>query len=170
MVGAMSFLEGIGVAGKIDFCKVGTGMPETDFAGKGERVIRMLCEGYDLVVCHINAPDEASHMRSLELKIACIEKIDQYIAGPVYEYFHYNQTQLGGVMVIPDHYTNVFCGQNGKKRIASHAVDPVPFALWNGESRDRVSELTEEAVLGGKYGGTPLPSLCLIDLLTKRKN
>lgn len=167
MVGAMSFLKGIAVAGKLDFFKVGTGMPETNYKGKGEQTVRLLNEDYDLVVCHINGPDEASHMRLLDLKVNCIENIDKYIIGPVCNFFENNLSQLGGVLIMPDHYTNVFCGKSRIGRIASHSLDPVPFTLWNNIDRDGVDVFSEDSVLNGQYGQCPLPSLNLVHLLTR---
>jgi 2,3-bisphosphoglycerate-independent phosphoglycerate mutase len=166
IVGAMDFLKGIAIAGQLDFFKVGTGKPRTDFYGKGRKVIEMLTSGYDLVICHINAPDEASHMQSLEMKIESLENIDRYVVRPVYEYFMGHVTELGGVMVIPDHFTNVFCNVNGEKRIASHSLDPVPFAVWNNEYCDATVEFTEDEADKGIFGKVPVPSLVLMQLLT----
>jgi 2,3-bisphosphoglycerate-independent phosphoglycerate mutase len=167
IVGAMDFLKGIAIAGQLDFFKVGTGKPRTDFEGKGRKVIGMLNAGYDLVICHINAPDEASHMQSLEMKIESLENIDQNIVRPVYEYFMDHMTELGGMMVVPDHFTNVFCNDDRGKRVSSHSLDPVPFALWNNEQCDSAIEFTEDEAEKGVFGKVPVPSLLLMQLLTR---
>ena len=69
--------------------------------------VELLQKGFGFVVCHINGPDEASHMRDVEAKIRSLEAIDRHIVGPVAEYFRERPEELGGVMVVPDHYTNV---------------------------------------------------------------
>jgi 2,3-bisphosphoglycerate-independent phosphoglycerate mutase len=167
IVGAMDFLHGMAIAGQLDFFKVGNGKPRTDFEGKGRKVIEMLTDGYNLVVCHINAPDEASHMQLLSLKIECLESIDRYVVRPVYEYFTENMNELGGVLIVPDHFTNVFCNTDGEKRIASHSIDPVPFALWDNENCDAAIEFTEDDADNGIFGKGPISSLSLVPLLTR---
>lgn len=165
IVGAMDFLRGIAVAGGMEFFKVGNGQPRTNFHGKGQKVLKLLQQGYEFIVCHINAPDEASHMQSLDLKIETLENIDKYIVGPVYEYFVENSCELGGLMIIPDHYTNVWSSRKNGRRINAHSMDPVPFALWNNQDTDSVDRFCEDSALEGRYGGEALPSSSLIKLL-----
>ncbi|HKH45201.1 MAG TPA: hypothetical protein VKM72_11100 [Thermoanaerobaculia bacterium] len=162
IVGFMDFLLGIAHAGEIDFFRLGNGRPDTDFQSKGAKVVELLAAGYDLVVCHVNAPDEASHLGDLKLKIQCLEAFDRDVVGPVVEYFRSRPDELGGVMVAPDHYTNhVLEGQ----RALAHSLDPAPFCLWNGVDRDGVTAFDEDAVLAGRYGATPVSHLDLLGLL-----
>ena len=170
IIGAMDFLEGIAIAGSMDFFEVGTGRPDTDFKAKANKIIELLNSDYALIVCHINAPDEASHMGDLNLKISTLESIDEFIVQPVLRYFQENLYQLGGVMVVPDHYTNVLPHQSGEKRVSAHSLDPVPFAMWNGIDNDSVEKFNEESVVKGKYGKYPIPCLSLIELLTGKNN
>lgn len=167
VIGAMDFLQGIASAGSMDFFPVGSGCPDTDFQAKGHKLIELLNDDYGLIVCHINATDEASHMGDLDLKISSLEAIDQFIIEPLLNYFQEHLHELGGVMIVPDHYTNVLPEQNGDKRVNAHSMDPVPFAIWNGIDNDSVEEFTEESMLQGRYGKNPVSSLSLIDLLTK---
>lgn len=164
IIGAMDFLHGIAKAGGLDFVKVGNGRPDTDYRGKGAKVIELLSQGFTFVVCHINGPDEASHMGDRELKIQCLEQIDRHVVGPVVEYFLHRPEELGGVMILPDHYTNHAC-QNGKSRWEAHSLDPVPFALWNGRERDQVELFGEETVYAGRYGSHPVSHLELLRIL-----
>jgi len=166
VIGAMDFLQGIAIAGSMDFFEVGTGRPDTDFKAKSNKIIELLNSDYALIVCHINAPDEASHMGDLNLKISTLESIDEFIVQPLFKYFQEHLYQLGGVMVVPDHYTNVLPHQSGEKRVSAHSLDPVPFAFWNGIDNDSVEEFNEESVVKGKYGKEPISSLSLIELLT----
>jgi 2,3-bisphosphoglycerate-independent phosphoglycerate mutase len=165
-VGCMDFLHGIAKAGGIDFVLVGNGRPTTDFCAKGDAVIRLLIEGYEFVICHINAPDEAAHMQDFALKVRCLESIDESIVRPIVEYFQTHPGELGGVMVVPDHYTNCAPIFDQKMRRDVHAGVPVPFALWNGRDRDGVETFTEDAAAGGLYGNEHLGHMDLLGILT----
>ncbi|MCI0499743.1 MAG: cofactor-independent phosphoglycerate mutase [Planctomycetales bacterium] len=95
-----------------------TGYVDTNYAGKGEAAIEAL-DKYDVVLVHIEAPDEASHSGNLHHKKQAIEAIDKFIVGPVYEaiqtFKHYR------ILVMPDHPTPV------EERC--HIGGPVPFAM-----------------------------------------
>ena len=95
-----------------------TGYLDTNYAGKGRAAIETL-ETQDLVVVHVEAPDEAGHGALLEEKIQAIEAIDAQIVGPLLEW-------LGGqkqwrIMVLPDHPTPI--------RVRTHTDKPIPAAI-----------------------------------------
>jgi 2,3-bisphosphoglycerate-independent phosphoglycerate mutase len=162
IVGAMDFLQGIAKVGGIDFVRVGNGRPDTDYAAKGAKVLELFAAGYSFVVCHINSPDEAAHMHDRELKIQCLEAIDRHVLGPILEYFRSHREELGGVLVAPDHYTNLLLGA---VRADAHSLHPVPFVLWNGRDRDPVSRFDEDSVVVGHYGASPVSHLDLLAIL-----
>jgi 2,3-bisphosphoglycerate-independent phosphoglycerate mutase len=162
IVGCMDFLHGIAKVGGIDFFKVGNGRPDTDYAGKGAKVLELLESGYSFIVCHINSPDEAAHMHDREMKVRCLEAIDRHILGPIVEYFRPRREELGGLVVAPDHYTNLLLGE---ARADAHSLHPVPFVIWNGVDRDQVSRFDEDAVRGGRYGASPVSHLDLLSIL-----
>jgi len=162
IVGCMDFLQGIAKVGAIEFCKVGNGRPDTDYAGKGAKVLELFEAGCSFVVCHINSPDEAAHMHDRELKIWCLEAIDRHVLGPAVEYFRSHQEELGGLMVAPDHYTNLLLGA---VRADAHSLHPVPFLVWNGRDRDQVGRFDEDSVREGRYGASPVSHLELLSLL-----
>ncbi len=95
-----------------------TGFIDTNFEGKGDAAVQALAE-YDIVVVHIEAPDEASHNGNAEMKKKAIERIDKFIVGPVYEAIQ--KYPSWRMMVLPDHPTPVKTG--------AHCGDPVPFAI-----------------------------------------
>ncbi len=165
IVGCMDFLHGIAKAGGIESFKVGNGRPDTDYAAKGAKVVDLLRNGYEFVVCHINAPDEAAHMGDLEGKIRSLEMIDEFIVREIVSYFRFHPEQLGGVMIVPDHYTNLPESVSGQKRVDIHSIHPVPFALWNGRERDGVSTFSEDAARAGKYASPPVSHLDLTTVL-----
>lgn len=164
IVGAMDFLQGIAKAGGIDFYKVGDGRPSTNYAGKGAKTIELLDGGYDFVICHVNSPDEASHMGDRDLKIRCLELMDEHIVGPVATRFSSSREELGGIMIAPDHYTN-HSSRGVTTRSEAHSIEPVPFALWNGRDRDAVEVFGEEEVRHGLYGSQPIHHLELLRIL-----
>jgi 2,3-bisphosphoglycerate-independent phosphoglycerate mutase len=162
IVGCMDFLKGIAKMGGIDFFRVGNGRPDTDYAGKGAKVLELLEAGYSFVVCHINSPDEAAHMHDREMKIRCLEAIDRHILGPIVEHFRSRTEELGGLAVAPDHYTNLLLGA---VRADAHSLHPVPFVIWNGRDRDQVSRFDEDSVRNGQYGTSPVSHLDLLSIL-----
>lgn len=165
VVGAMDFLCGLARAGGMEFHPVGNGRPDTDFAAKGRRTVELLADGCEVVVCHVNAPDEAAHMQDPELKVRCIERTDAEVLGPVVEYFRARPGELGGVMVVPDHYTNCSPDAGPVTRSSVHSLHPVPFALWNGRDRDGVSRFDEDAAAEGALAGAGLTHLDVLSLL-----
>jgi len=95
-----------------------TGFVDTNYKGKGAAAVKAL-ENYDIVLVHIEAPDEAGHAGSAELKKKTVEQIDKHIVGPVYDALQsYDKWRI---LVAPDHPTPV--------RTGAHSPEPVPFAM-----------------------------------------
>ena len=95
-----------------------TGFVNTNYQGKASAAIEAL-DKYDLVFIHIEAPDEASHNGSVEMKKKAIEQIDKFIVGPVLEALQgYESWRL---LVVPDHPTPI--------STRAHSPEPVPFAM-----------------------------------------
>jgi 2,3-bisphosphoglycerate-independent phosphoglycerate mutase len=96
-----------------------TGYVDTNFEGKGKACIDQLEEN-DMVLVHVEAPDEAGHNGDFLTKIDSIEKIDLHILGPLLEKIK------GGddirVLFLPDHPTPV--------EIRTHSNEPVPFLIY----------------------------------------
>jgi len=97
-----------------------TAYTDTDYAAKGRYAADALAE-YDLVLVHIEAPDEASHEMDVMAKIRAIESIDAEIVGPIMALADSTDMDLR-VLIEPDHITSVADGR--------HKRDPVPFAMW----------------------------------------
>ncbi|MGA2232791.1 MAG: cofactor-independent phosphoglycerate mutase [Tepidisphaeraceae bacterium] len=95
-----------------------TSFHDTDYAEQGRQTAAMLDE-YDLVLSHIEAPDEASHQADYRTKVAAIEEIDRHIVGPVLEKLQsFDEWRL---MVLPDHPTLI--------STRKHGYSPTPFAM-----------------------------------------
>jgi len=86
---------------------------------------------HDLVVVHIEAPDEAAHGGLVTEKVAAIEKIDREALGALRAYSGYLR-----VLIMPDHPTPI--------AIRTHSPEPVPFLLWGeGFKTNGAKRLTE---------------------------
>jgi 2,3-bisphosphoglycerate-independent phosphoglycerate mutase len=84
---------------------------------------------YDIVVCHVEAPDEASHAANHHEKIQSIEAIDQHVVGPVLEKLQtYPEWRI---LIMPDHATQCMTRK--------HYDEPVPFTIAGTAMPPRVS-------------------------------
>jgi 2,3-bisphosphoglycerate-independent phosphoglycerate mutase len=167
VVGSMDFLKGIALAGGIDFVRVGNGRPDTDYRAKGEKVVELLEDGYGFVVCHVNAPDEASHMGDRQMKVDCLEAFDRYVLGPALAWFQTHPECLGGMLLAPDHYTN---HRLGKGRADAHSLHPVPFCMWNGIDRDKAQAFHEDEAAAAWGSRDPVSHLDLLRILGVRRS
>jgi len=104
---------------------------DNDYSSQGEGAIRALGD-HDMVVVHVEAPDEAAHDGSVENKRKAIEQIDAEILGRLRKYPAHLR-----LLVMPDHPTPIL--------VKTHTSDPVPFLLWGpGFSSNGASRFTEE--------------------------
>lgn len=119
-----------------------TSYHDNDYAGQGKAAAEAL-DRYDLVCCHVEAPDEASHQGDWKTKVAAIEAIDRHVVGPIAtKLAAFGDAEAGDegwrLLVLPDHYTLV----STKK----HDATPVPFLMAGGWVRSVVQRpFTERA-------------------------
>lgn len=95
-----------------------TSYHDTDYAAQGSHTVVAL-DRYDLVVCHVESPDESSHQGDWRTKVAAIEAIDEKVVAPVLE--KCLTFPAWRLMVLPDHYTLV--------STRKHDATPVPIVL-----------------------------------------
>ncbi len=90
---------------------------DNDYAAQAAGALSAL-EKHDLVVIHVEAPDEAAHDGSIEEKIEAIQRIDAEIVAKLRSW------RRGGLrlLILPDHPTPI--------KLRTHTADPVPFLLW----------------------------------------
>jgi len=104
---------------------------DNDYAGQAEGALAALAD-HDLVVIHVETPDEEGHAGDADGKIAGIEAIDREVVGRV--------LALGGdvrVLCMPDHPTPV--------ALKTHTADPVPFVMWgSGVAHNGASAFDED--------------------------
>ena len=96
---------------------------DTDYDAKARYAIEAI-ETHDLVLIHIEAPDEAGHEGNIHEKIRAIENIDKKIIGPVFDALQKHKEFR--MLVLPDHYTPI------SKR--THTSEPVPFTIYSTDS------------------------------------
>jgi len=104
MMMGMTILEIPGVTDNIN----------NDFTGQVQGALAAL-QNHDLVVIHIEAPDEAGHSGKADEKIAAIEKTDALVVSQL------GQVKDLRLLVLPDHPTPV--------AIQTHTSEPVPFLM-----------------------------------------
>lgn len=121
VVAAVDLIRGIGKFGGLEIVTVpgATGFIDTNFEGKAEYALKTL-EKNDYVFIHVEAPDEAGHMGSVEEKVKAVENIDSRMIPILLE----GLKKLGDfrILISPDHPTPVM------KR--THVAEPVPAIIY----------------------------------------
>ena len=133
MISGVDLLRGLAQMAKMEVVKVPgvTDGLDNDYAAQAAGALKAL-EKQDLVIVHVEAPDEAGHSGSIEHKIEAIEKTDQEIVGCLRQYKADNLRLL----VMPDHPTPI--------DIQTHTSEPVPFLLSGpGFASNGAKRLTE---------------------------
>jgi 2,3-bisphosphoglycerate-independent phosphoglycerate mutase len=145
VISAVDLVMGLGHYAGMDVIHVpgATGLWDTNYEGKAQACLEAL-ENHDLVYVHVEATDEAGHAKDLELKIRCIEYLDDRIVGPVLKGIEARGIEVT-VAVLPDHPTPVETGV--------HASDPVPVAIRTpGVTPDEIGRYDEVVALRGSLG------------------
>lgn len=101
-----------------------TSYHDTDYAAQGRAVVDAITtRGFDIVCCHVEAPDEASHQADWKTKVGAIECIDEHVIATIAACMSKMEKQGQGcrVLIMPDHYTLV--------STRKHDATPVPFLI-----------------------------------------
>ena len=141
MTSGVDLLRGLaGMAGMeiLDIAGVTDGL-DNNYAAQAAGALAAL-KKHDLVVIHIEAPDEAAHAGSIDDKVGAIERVDREVLSRLRSW------SAGSlrVLVLPDHPTPI--------QVRTHTADPVPFLLWgvgfsaNGARRFTESEAKKTGV------------------------
>jgi len=120
VIAAVDLIRGIAKTVGMDVLEVAgaTGYLDTNYAAKGAAATAALTS-YDLVVVHIEAPDEAGHLGDVKAKVEAIERIDECIVGPLLETLR--RSGEWRILIAPDHPTPV------ARRV--HTDTPPPFCM-----------------------------------------
>jgi 2,3-bisphosphoglycerate-independent phosphoglycerate mutase len=118
-----------------------TGYYDTNYAGKGQAAIEAL-KDHDLVLVHVEAPDEAGHNGDARQKVRSLEQIDTHIVGPLLDALP--KAGEFRILVSPDHETPI--------ELRTHETRPVPFAMMGtGIKHLRGEALTEREAAGAGF-------------------
>jgi 2,3-bisphosphoglycerate-independent phosphoglycerate mutase len=120
----MSRMENLDIPGVTD------GM-DNDFIGQATGALKAL-DSHDLVVIHIEAPDEAGHGGHIDEKIEAIEIIDKEVIGRL---LSYKKDSLR-VLAMPDHPTPI--------EVRTHVAEPVPFLIWGSGTKPASAQAFSE--------------------------
>jgi 2,3-bisphosphoglycerate-independent phosphoglycerate mutase len=145
VISAVDLLHGIGVyAGfKVIHVEGATGLYNTNYEGKVEAALEAI-KDHDIVYLHIEAADEAGHEGNVDLKVKCIEALDDRVVKPILKRAM-SIAHPFTIALLPDHPTP--CA------IRTHSYDPVPFVIYTpGELPDVVDQYDELSVFQGSYG------------------
>jgi 2,3-bisphosphoglycerate-independent phosphoglycerate mutase len=118
VITAVDVIRGLAVCMGMRYVDVAgaTAYVDTNYAAKGRAAVEALAE-CDLVIVHIEAPDEAGHAGDRQAKIRALESIDQFIVAPLLQAVR--QYDDWRILVVPDHPTPV------STRV--HSSVPPPF-------------------------------------------
>jgi 2,3-bisphosphoglycerate-independent phosphoglycerate mutase len=135
IISAVDLLNGIACCAGMEVISVpgATGYLDTDYDAKARYALDAIGH-LDFVYVHIEAPDEAGHLGSIEEKVKAIERVDD-VVGTIRDQFD------GILAVLPDHPTPI--------RLKTHTRDPVPFVV-TGKGTDGNVTFSEAA---GRSGG-----------------
>ncbi len=138
VISAVDLIKGIGLCAGMKSIDVdgATGNVHTNYTGKANATIDAFKSGKDLVYVHVEAPDECGHRAELENKIISIEKIDNLILEPVFEYLNESNEEFS-ILVLPDHPTPIV------RR--THTMEPVPFFIYSSDKTHDGVKMYSEA-------------------------
>jgi 2,3-bisphosphoglycerate-independent phosphoglycerate mutase len=138
-ISAVDLVQGLGTVAGMSVIKVpgATGMVDTNYEGKVAAAIKAL-DTHDLVVVHLEGPDEAAHMGDMELKKTGIERFDSLIVKPIMD--HLETLDAWRVLLLPDHPTPI--------PIRTHTSEPVPFLAAGADTAGGADSFSEQSAAG----------------------
>ena len=131
VISAVDIVKGIGKAIGMESISVkgATGFLDTNYRGKVNAALNAI-KNKDFVLIHIEAPDEASHLGDVNLKIKAIEQFDRKVVAPILKHALKSKEKYK-IFVGCDHATPV--------GIKTHTDEAVPFVIWGDKSDGCVS-------------------------------
>ncbi|MEM4700206.1 MAG: cofactor-independent phosphoglycerate mutase [Candidatus Nezhaarchaeales archaeon] len=120
VISAVNLVKGLGACAGLEVIDVpgATGYFDTKYENKADFAIRALEGGADVVFVHVEAPDEAGHAGSFELKVRAIEDLDRRLVGRLLD----GLSDEDSVAILCDHATPV--------AVRTHVRGPTPFAYF----------------------------------------
>lgn len=141
-IAAVSLIKGVCKLSGMDIIDVpeATGEVDTNTIAKANAALKAI-KNHDLVMIHVEGPDEASHDGDVAGKISIIKKIDSMI-GTILEHINLEETCIA---LLADHTTST--------KLRRHTADPTPITIASTEViRDGTSRYSERAAYRGGLG------------------
>ncbi|MBN2563257.1 MAG: cofactor-independent phosphoglycerate mutase [Phycisphaerae bacterium] len=151
VITGVDIIRGLAVCMGMNLIEVpgATGYIDTDYRGKRDAALAALDE-FDMVVVHVEAPDEAGHMGDAGEKIKAIERVDEFIVGPLLEAARRHDAWR--ILVAPDHPTPV--------STKAHDATPPPFCYaGTGVHSTEQRPFTEKNAIAGGFMVDPARQL-----------
>ncbi len=129
----VDLLNGLGQMMEMDILEIDgvTDGLDNKYSAQGQGALKAL-KKHDMVVIHVEAPDEAAHDGDIDAKVEAIQRIDKEIVS---QFMAYRPRNLR-VLVMSDHPTPI--------ETRTHAAEAVPFLLWGlGLNSNGASRFTE---------------------------
>ncbi len=104
--------------------------PDNDYAAQAEGALAAL-DDHDVVVVHVESPDEAGHAGDVEAKVAAIEAIDKEVVARAR-----SLSREVRILAMPDHPTPI--------ALKTHVGEAVPFVLAGPGVHPDASERYDE--------------------------
>lgn len=123
VITAVDLLRGLARIAGLETINVkgATGFIDTNYAGKVAAGLKALRKN-DLLIIHVEAPDECGHMGDQKLKIKAIEDFDHLVVGPLLREVRKKHKEFRTI-VLPDHATPL--------ALKTHSAEPVPFVFYD---------------------------------------
>lgn len=142
IISAVNLVKGLGVCAGMDKLEVPgvTGYYDTSYENKAKFGLKAL-KDHDLVLIHVEAPDEAGHAGDIDNKIEAIENIDKRLVKKILDGIKGEYA----ISILSDHPTPI--------EVRGHASDPVPFSIYSTRGRrDGVERFDEISARNGAFG------------------
>ncbi|MFP4005252.1 MAG: cofactor-independent phosphoglycerate mutase [Candidatus Hadarchaeia archaeon] len=143
IISAVTLVKGLGVLSGMEVFEVpgATGYYDTNYEGKADYALKAL-EEKDMVLIHVEAPDEAGHAGDVEKKIEAIENLDGRLIGRLMDRIEGEYC----ISIMPDHPTPI--------DFRDHVSEPVPLSVFStrGRGGDSVKAFDEFSVEEGSLG------------------
>lgn len=142
IISAVNVVKGLGVSVGMDKLDVpgATGYYDTNYENKAKFGLKAL-EDHDLILIHVEAPDEAGHAGDIERKIEAIENLDGRLVKKILDAMKDEYI----ISITADHPTPI--------EVRGHVPDPVPFVIYSTKGqKDDVEQFDESSVGRGLFG------------------
>ena len=112
---------------------------DNDYTAQAGGALEALAQ-HDVVVIHVEAPDESAHAGSIDGKVEAIQRIDEAVISRLRSW---RKDDLR-LLIMPDHPTPI--------KVQTHTAVPVPFLLWgSGCAGNGARRFTEAEAKGTDF-------------------